>query len=83
MKDTIESFQVAGLLLVFCLEVFCIIFTENIYEFIRDLCVWFSPKKSMPQNTKDTKSIENIIYLLSLSLGNSYFNLKEDALAYF
>ena len=40
-------------------------------------------EKSMPQNTEDTKSVENIIYLLFLSLRNSYFILKEDALAYF
>lgn len=46
------------------------------------MCMVFS-EKSMPENTEDTKSVENIIYLLSLSLGNSYFILKEDALAYF
>lgn len=46
------------------------------------MCMVFS-EKSMPENTEDTKSVENVIYLLSLSLGNSYFILKEDALAYF
>lgn len=46
------------------------------------MCMVFS-EKSMPENTEDAKSVENIIYLLSLSLGNSYFILKEDALAYF